>query len=188
MLTFLRYGVFAVFLASGAIALGSWALRTRRLDPFGRAGRIVRRLTDPVLAPIETWQLRRGGNPQNAPWWLLGGVVVGGIVLLTLAEWLVGLGSRVSGAAAAGPRALLRLGVFYAAQVIILALIVRVVASWFGAGRFNPWIRWTYTLTDWIVQPLRRVIPPLGGLIDVTPIVAWAILQFVLLPLLMGIL
>jgi HAMP domain-containing protein len=62
----LRFTVFAFLVFSAGVALGSWAVRTRRINPFGRVGQTIRRLSDPVLAPIETWLLRRGGNPQQA--------------------------------------------------------------------------------------------------------------------------
>ena len=178
-LMILRYAVFAVFVAATGIALGSWALRERRISRFGPLARFLRQVSEPVLRPIEVWQLRRGGNPQSAPWWLVGGTVAGGILLLTGAEWILGALMRVNAAASAGPRGILRLLVFAAGQVVIWALIIRVIGSWFGAGRFNRWIRWTYRLTDWIVEPLRRVIPPIG-IIDITPLVAWFLLQFLL--------
>jgi len=47
-----------------------------------------------------------------------------------------------------------------------------VIASWFGLFRYSRWIRPAYILTDWIVEPLRRVVPPLGTM-DVSPLVAW---------------
>jgi YggT family protein len=90
-------------------------------------------------------------------------------------------------AAESGPRALVRLTVLFGIQLITIALIIRVIGAWFGAGRFNPWVRWTYALTDWIVEPLRRVVPPFG-IIDVSPLVAWLILQFLILPIAMAIL
>jgi YggT family protein len=119
--------------------------------------------------------LRRGGNPQNAGWWLIGVALVGGILLLSVAQWLVSQAGHLNAAAAAGPRGVLRLIVYYASQVVLLALIARVIGSWVGIGRYNRWMRPAYLLTDWIVQPLKRVIPPLG-MIDVTPIVAWLLL------------
>ena len=36
-------------------------------------------------------------------------------------------------------------------------------------------MRAAYALTDWIVEPLRRVIPPIGRF-DFTPIVAWILI------------
>ena len=72
----LRLVVFGVFVVALAMAVGSWAVRTRRIQPFSRPARIIRQLTDPVIDKFEYWLLRRGGNPQNAGWWLVGSVVV----------------------------------------------------------------------------------------------------------------
>ncbi len=183
----LRWATFAVFAASTVVALGSWAVRTRRIAPHSGAGRTIRRLTDPVLHPMERMLIRRGSNPQNAGWWLVGATVLGGIVLISLARWLVLQSYRFGAAGSRGPRAVLVLIVYYAGQLVIIALIVRVIGSWFGVGRFNRWMRPAYRLTDWIVEPLRKIIPPIG-MIDITPIVAWALIQFVALPWLLGIL
>ncbi|GIW51937.1 MAG: hypothetical protein KatS3mg081_1292 [Gemmatimonadales bacterium] len=187
MLEALRYTVFAVFVAAAALAFGARAVQTRRISPFSRWARVIRGVSDPVLQPIERWQLRSGGNPQNAPWWLLGFALVGGILVITLAEWIATMFGRVGEAVSGGVRSTIRLLVYYAGQLVILALIVRVVGSWFGVGRYNRWMRPAYYLTDWIVGPLRRVIPPIGW-IDITPIVAWLLIQFLLLPVLLGLL
>lgn len=176
LLDLLRYVVFAVFMGSAVVALSSWAVRTRRISPFSSTGQAIRRLTDPVLAPIESWQLERGGNPENAPWWLLGGSIVGGIVVLTLANMVLVTLVRMAAAAASGLRGLVRFLVYLAGQVVSFALIARVVGSWFGVGRYNRLMRLAYAVTDWIVEPLRRVIPPIGP-IDITPFIAWFILQ-----------
>ncbi len=183
-LDLLRYLVFAVFVFSAVVAFGSWAVTTRRINPFSRTARLLRKVSDPLLVPIERWILSRGGNPQNAPWWLLGIVVAGGIVLITAAQWLEGFLRQMDRAARTGPRGLIRFTVAIAGQLVVLALVVRVIGSWFGVGRFNRWMRPAYILTDWIVRPLQRVIPPVG-MIDITPIVAWVLLQFILLPLIL---
>ncbi len=174
-----RYAVFGVFVASTAVAVGSWAVRTRRIHPFSKTGQIVRRASDVVLSPFETWLVRRGGLPHNAPWWLLGVTVVGGIIVVTTAEALGGLFAQIGGAAASGPRGLLRVVVLLAGRGIIAALVIRVIASWFGAGRFNQWVKWTYPLTDWCILPLRRIIPPIG-MFDLSPLIAFFLLQFLL--------
>ena len=178
-LDLIRYTVLGVFAVSAAAALGSWAVTTRRINPFGRAGQFIRKATDPVLEPMERWLVRRGKNPQTAPWWLLGITVVGGILVITVSDWVVGTFLQGSAALRSGPRAIIRLLMYYAGQLVILALIIRVIASWFGKGRYNPWIRPTYLLTDWIVEPLRRIVPPIG-MFDITPIVAWIVMQVLL--------
>ncbi|MDH3369068.1 MAG: hypothetical protein OEO17_14605 [Gemmatimonadota bacterium] len=84
----IRYTVFGVFVFSGAVAAGTWAVRTRRINPFGRTGQLVRKVSDPVLQPLESYLLKRGGNPQQAGWWLLGISVVGGILVITAMDWV----------------------------------------------------------------------------------------------------
>jgi YggT family protein len=175
----LRLLVLAAVAGSALLALGSWAVTTRRLNPFGRPARVARRMSDPVVKPVERWLVVRGRNPQSAPWWLLGMAIVGGIVVLTLAGWLIETAARLLAAAQSGPRSVARLAVYLAAQVVLFSLIARVIGSWFGAGRYSPLLRPAYRLTDWIVEPLRRFIPPIG-MIDITPLAAWLLLQILL--------
>ncbi len=179
VLDVLRYAVFGVFVGSAAIALGSWAVRSRRISPFGSAGQTIRRLTDPVLAPIETWQLRRGGNPQNAGWWLFGVSLIGGILVLSVAQLLITTVLGLARAALTGPLAAIRFAIVLAGQIVSFALIARVIGSWLGVGRYQAVMKYAYRLTDWIVEPLKRVIPPLGP-IDITPFVAWFVIQIAL--------
>jgi len=173
-----RFIVFAALAGATAIAVGSWAVRTRRVNPFSRLGQTVRRLTDPVLAPMETFLLRRGGNPQNATWWVLGVVIVGGIVLLSGVQWLATTAAQASYAVAQGPRGIVFLLVVWGSRLLVLSILVRVFGSWFGKGRFTPWMRPFYLLTDWMIVPLRRFIPPFG-MFDLTPLVAWLLIILV---------
>lgn len=186
-LQFIRSVVFALCIWSVLVALASWSVRTRRINPFSIAGQQIRKLTDPFLKPVERLLLRRGGNPQNAGWWLVGGTIIGGILFITFSEWVLVQVLRITAAGASGIRGLLRLLVYYAAELVAIALMVRVIGSWFGVGRFNRWMRPAYVLTDWIVNPLRRIIPPIG-MIDVTPLVAWFLIQFFALPVLLRLL
>jgi YggT family protein len=180
----IRFLAFGVFLATGAVAVGAWAVRTRRISPFGKSARYIRRVTDPVLDPVERWLLQRGANPQNAEWWLLGGAVVAGILVITIGQWLLTQFRVVSGASGAGLGGLVKLSIYYAGQLVSIALLVRVFGSWFGATRHTRFMRPVYFLTDWIVEPLRRIIPPLG-MIDISPFVAWFVVQ-ILTSLLLG--
>ncbi len=55
-------------------------------------------------------------------------------------------------------------------------LIIRVLISWVSPDPFNPVVQFLMKATDPVLEPLRKVIPPLGPL-DISPIVAVLILQ-----------
>lgn len=169
-----------VFLASAVIAtvvcIADWAVRTRRISPFSGIARFFRASIDPLLAPIERRVVRGGGIPSNAPWWALAAVVVIGILVIWLLGFVRGQVTTVAFAAGAGARGIVRLMVGWAFGLLQLALIVRVIASWVRGSPSRWWVRWSYTLTEPLLRPLRRFIPPIGGMLDITPIVAYFIL------------
>jgi YggT family protein len=172
----LRYAVLAVAGVAALGAFGAMAVQSRLLNPFGRTARTIRRLTDPLLGPIERRIVRGGGNPQAAPWWLIGIAVVGGIVVISVVEWLVAQALTIAAAAGSGTSSLLRLVVDWAFTVVMIALIVRIIGSWLGATPYTSWMRPFVVLTEWMLAPLRRLVPPFG-MFDLTPLVAWILLQ-----------
>jgi len=60
--------------------------------------------------------------------------------------------------------------------VLDLAILLRVLFSWINPDPYNVLVRWVYQLTEPILAPLRKVIPPMGGL-DITPMVALVLLE-----------
>jgi YggT family protein len=183
-LPLLRYGVFAVVAASALIAIAGWAVRTRQVNPFSPLGRTLRSLSEPFVKRVERVLLEHGGNPQNAAWWIFLIALIGGIAVIALANWLA-TQTHMMAVAANSQRGLLRVIVYYGGQILVLALIVRVIGSWLGQYRYSPWLRPAYWLTDWLVEPLKRIIPPMGGF-DITPMIAWFLLQYVILPVLLS--
>lgn len=152
-----------------------WLVRTRRVSPFGGPARFVRRTVDPFLAPIERRVVRAGGLPASAPWWALLMVVIGGILLIVSLQYLERMVMLAAASAGRGPRGIYDLLVTWTFGVLELALIVRIVASWLSVSPHRPWIRWSVSLTEWLLRPLRSVIPPFG-MLDVSPLVAYVIL------------
>jgi YggT family protein len=174
----LRYALFAAAVVAAVVAAVDWAVRTRRLNPFGATARFFRRTVDPLMVPIERRVVRAGGRPSSAPLWALGVVVVGGLLLIALLDFLTGQIAAVAAALATGGPGVLMLLVSWTFSLLRVALIVRVISSWVGVSPYSPWVRWSYGLTEWMLAPLRRLIPLLGG-IDVTPIVAYVALRLV---------
>lgn len=67
------------------------------------------------------------------------------------------------------------------AQLIDLytvVVFVAVIVSWLQLPPSNPVVRYTRMLTEPLLAPLRRVIPPLGGL-DFTPMILLILLRVV---------
>jgi len=166
--------IFALSYAS-IVAVTYWAVRTRRINPFGVWPRFTRRISEPILLPLERRVIRAGGSPQDASFWLLGLVIVAGLLLLSLVHWLIGMTATMAALSYAGPRAWLRFvlgGVF---TLLMAAIFIRVIASWLGLSPYSRWMRPVMALTDWLTEPIRRILPPFG-MLDFSPMVARLVL------------
>lgn len=172
-----RVVLFWMGAVAAVIALVDWAVRTRKLNPFGTIARFFRRFVDPLMAPIERRTVRSGGQPSAAPWWTLVFVVVGGILLIALLQFLDGFLTELY-VGFTSPARFGKLLLSLTLSLLRLALIVRVISSWFGLSPYSRWLRWSFVLTEWMLIPLRRVIPLIGP-VDVTPLVAFFLLALV---------
>lgn len=68
-------------------------------------------------------------------------------------------------------------------SLFIFAIVVRVVLSWIGGGSYNPAVDLIERLTEPVMRPFRRLVPPIGG-IDISP--AIAIILLIALTILIG--
>lgn len=72
-------------------------------------------------------------------------------------------------------------------RLLNLLIIIRVIISWIpGVGIDHPAVRAVYQLTSPILDPIRRLMPAIGGL-DLSPLVA-ILLLYLVRNLLVGIL
>jgi len=173
----LRIALLFVAVVFGFICLLDWAVRTRRISPFNAVARFCRSTVDPIIAPIERRVVRAGGVPASAPLWALAAVVIGGILLLSVVDFFRAQVIMTLMASQAGSAGIFRLLVHWTFAILRIALIVRVISSWLPISPYSPWIRWSFRLTDPILAPLRQVVPNLG-MIDITPIIAFFLLNF----------
>jgi YggT family protein len=147
-------------------------LRAPFRNPVGQA---VTALTDWAVKPLR----------RVLPGWR--GIDWSTLVLAWLAQfaWLVSLRFLVGGGgldgAIAGTLALLASVELLKAAVWLLIIVVfaQAILSWTMpegplAGLLN-------TLTFRFLRPLRRFIPPLGGTLDITPLILIVLLQLVLI-------
>jgi YggT family protein len=174
----LRTVLLSVAVVFGVICLLDWAVRTRKISPFNAVARFCRSTVDPIIAPIERRVVRAGGSPASAALWALVAVVVGGILLLTLLDIIRLEVVRSILASQEGAAGILHLLVSWTFTILKAAIVVRVISSWLPISPYSAWVSWSYKLSEPILAPLRRVIPSLGGL-DITPIVAYILLNLV---------
>jgi YggT family protein len=64
-------------------------------------------------------------------------------------------------------------------QALNVLILARIVLSWVpGVGGDHPVVRVVHRLTAPILEPIRRLMPPVGGL-DLSPLVAILLLYLV---------
>jgi YggT family protein len=61
--------------------------------------------------------------------------------------------------------------------ILQVAIVIRAVLSWFDPAASNPISRFLVQLTEPLIAPIRRVLPLVGGVLDLSPLVALILLQ-----------
>jgi YggT family protein len=146
------------------------------LNPFSWSSITIRRLTDPIIGPVRRTLARLAVDPKYAPlvaillaillgWFVL--QLVSGIAN-TLAGMLLSVGAH-SLIATMGYLLYGLLGLYS------LAIFVRIILSWGTVGYRNRIMRFLMNITEPLLGPLRRYVPPVGAF-DISPIVAFVII------------
>ncbi len=63
-------------------------------------------------------------------------------------------------------------------DLLVVILIIHAILSWFHVDRSNPVVRFIDRIAGYILNPIRKYVPPLGG-VDISPIIAISILYLV---------
>jgi YggT family protein len=69
-------------------------------------------------------------------------------------------------------------------QLYEFLILIRVLLSWVNVNPYRPMIshpaiQVLHRITDPVLEPLRRIIPPIGGTIDISPVVAIILLEII---------
>ena len=74
-----------------------------------------------------------------------------------------------------------------ALQIYSYVLLARALLSWIpNLDPYNPIVQILFRITEPVLDPIRKLIPPLGGMIDISIIVAFfgiMMLQYLLVSL-----
>lgn len=146
------------------------------LNPFGWMSRTLRRLTDGFIIPVRGGLRGFGADPKFAPLVVILIAIVLGYFILqlvgTIGGTLLGVLQSVQGGAVITALGFILYGLL---SIYTLLIIIRIVFSWAMIGYNNRLMRFLVDVTEPLLGPLRRMIPPLGWL-DISPIVAFFIL------------
>ncbi|MGA7801509.1 MAG: YggT family protein [Gammaproteobacteria bacterium] len=153
-------------------------LASARADFYNPVSQFLVRVTNPLIIP-----LRRAIPP-------IGRMDTATVVLLlALQAVAVILGFLIRGAALQWP-AIIMISVAELASLVfniyIFAILIQAILSWVNPGTYNPVTSLLYSLTEPVLGPLRRLIPPISG-IDLSPLFALIglqVLKMLILPLL----
>lgn len=146
------------------------------LNPFAWTARTTRRLTDRLVVPVRGGLRNFGIDPKFAPLVVILIVIVLGFFFLQLVETILfTIGGVWDSAQRGAVITVLGFLLYGAISLFILFIIIRIVFSWGMVSYSNRIMRFLIDVTEPLLGPLRRVIPPLGW-IDISPIVAFLIL------------
>lgn len=99
-----------------------------------------------------------------------------GTAKIYLIAWVAGFTPRLPGVLVLSLGELIQLAVY----VFIFTMLIRVILSWFQPGGYNPVLGLIAQLTEPLMAPARKLIPPFGGL-DVSPIAVFILLYVTLM-------
>jgi YggT family protein len=143
-----------------------------RADFYNPLCQFLVKVTNPVLVPLRR-VIPSVGRLDTAS-------VVLMLVLEIISVWLIALiGSN--------PMAFMQIAAFSAIKLVMTLLmtyffliIVAVILSWLGQRLQHPAIPLVYQLTEPVLRPFRKVIPPIAG-IDLSPLFALIAIRFLIL-------
>ena len=155
-----------------AVAL-RFLLQCVRADFYNPISQLLVTITNPVLRPMRRWIPGAGGIDLSS---LLLMFVLKSIELMLI--WLISTGRipALPGLFVISIAKLLNLMIY----IFFFAILIQVIISWVNPGAYNPVTVLLYRLTDPLMRPARRLIPPMGGL-DLSPMVVLIALQLIII-------
>ena len=146
------------------------------LNPFGWTSRTIRRLSDGLVIPVRAGLRGFGVEPKFAPLVvILISILLGYFALQLIAT----IASTVAGVIDSTQRGaffwLIGYILYGLISIYSLLVVIRIIFSWGMLSYTNRIMRFLIDVTEPLLGPLRRVVPPLGRF-DISPIVALLIL------------
>ncbi|HKO98193.1 MAG TPA: YggT family protein [Pyrinomonadaceae bacterium] len=176
---FLTWAVIATILTVMVLMILRLIANQVDLNPFSWSARTIRRLTDPMIDPVRRALMGFGVNPKYAPLvTILLAVLVGWFALQLVSSLANTLAGILVSVKAAAPVATVGYLLYGMVSFYILLIFIRIIFSWGMITYRSRIMRFLVKATDPMLEPLRRIVPPLGAF-DISPIVAFIILWLI---------
>ena len=164
----LVHTLFNLFLIAVLLRL---LLQFARADFYNPVSQFLVKVTKPFLQPLR----------RIIPGLL--GIDMAAIVLAILAQMLaITLLLFMNGYGFANPLALILWSVIGCVGVVVniyfFAILASIILSWIAPGSYNPFVLLLHQLTEPVMSPFRKLLPPLGGL-DLSPILVFLLINVV---------
>lgn len=65
-----------------------------------------------------------------------------------------------------------------ALTIYLYIIVARAIISWVSPSPYNPIVQFLYRVTEPVLMYARRIIPPIGGTLDLSPLVVIAVIYF----------
>ena len=63
-------------------------------------------------------------------------------------------------------------------NIYMWIIVARAIISWVSPSPYNPIVQFLYRVTEPVLRYARRIIPPIGGTLDLSPIVVLLVIVF----------
>ena len=149
-------------------------------NPFSKIGRLsykVKKITDRFVYPIAGFLARMKVDTRIAP--LIGiliSCVIGYFILQLFFNLFFTFDGIVEGFKEASITRIAGFLLYGLLGIYSLMIVIRIILSWVITGS-NKFLRLLHRFTDPVLEPFRRIIPPLG-MFDISPIVVLFLLNF----------
>ncbi|HKS29141.1 MAG TPA: YggT family protein [Pyrinomonadaceae bacterium] len=170
------YAVACGIIAVIALMLVRLLVTYADMNPFSRTFINIRALSDPLINPVRRSLARMGVDPKYSPLIVILVAIVLGYFTVQLTTEVLGTLAGITGSIQRGSFISVVGYLLYGLLAVYTLLIfMRIVFSW-GASSVNRVMRFLIRVTEPVLGPFRRIIPPLG-MFDISPIVVLLLLR-----------
>jgi YggT family protein len=168
----ISYAIKAIIVVTVFLMLVRLILNLIDVNPFGFLMLNVRRITDPLVSPMRRGLINFGADPKFAPLVVILLVILLGYFALSLSSTvLTSLLGILSAVQQGSPTGLIGWILYGLLSLYSTLIVIRIVFSWGSVSYANRVMRFLVNVTDPLLLPLRRTIPPVG-MFDISALIA----------------